>query len=226
VATKGEITKTILSMRFLPNSPITDQNVASVIETFEQVLSDLPGEVVVAAARQYLSTATFFPSPGALRESAIDLQMLAIGIPTPAEAWSMVLGAERFFDTVLCKEGRRFRLALDGVTGGEYWAAMGFYASHVDQCSICVEGGRRETYKHPAVANTVAMLGGREVLLTDNPVADRARFIEAYREVVARERMRAGMIPEVRQYVEKHALESGSAPKQIAEVIGHLKGEK
>jgi hypothetical protein len=226
VATRSEITKTILSMRFLPNSPIKDGNVEAVVETFEQVLSDLPNDVVVAAARQYLSTATFFPSPGALRESAIDLQMLAIGIPTPAEAWGMVLGAVQYREMALCADGTALRNGLEGKTNYEYWVAQSLYTAHLNDCKICDEGGYKEIYRHPAVANTVILLGGRETLLTNNPVSDRARFIEAYRDVVARERMRAGMVPEVQEYVRKHALEAGKAPKQIQDVIGAMKGAK
>jgi hypothetical protein len=71
-------------------------------------------------------------------------------------------------------------------------------------CSVCTEGGYRELYASPAVAECVKMLGGRDMLLTDNPTADRARFIEAYREIVARERKKAGMLPQVRAYIDAH----------------------
>ncbi len=44
--------------------------------------------------------------------------------------------------------------------------------------------------------------GGRDVILTDNPVSDRKQFIDAYREVIARERMKMGMTPTVARFVE------------------------
>jgi len=88
----------------------------------------------------------------------------------------------------------------------------------MDTCEICTLGGLKEVYSHPVVAETVKVLGGRDVIITDNPTADRARFIDAYREIVARERTKNAMLPVVREYVQdkQKSLVAGSI-KALAE---------
>jgi hypothetical protein len=185
-------------MQYLPNSPINDMNVEQVIDTFMIVLEDLPAETILAAARQYLSTETFFPTPGKLRELAMDLQMLSMGVPTPGEAWGMVLTARRYVGSKWCAVGVELRdqaISTRSAYPKEYY-------EHMDSCDFCTaSGGFKDVYSNGVVEATVRLLGGRDVILTDNPVADRARFIEAYREVVARERTKAAMLPDVQEYV-------------------------
>ena len=189
-----EISRLILPMKYYPNSPITDINVEVVIGSFFETLNDLSFETVEAAVRQYQSTETFFPTPGKLREIAMDLQMLAMGVPTASEAWGMVLTAEKHVPSVWCEVGAELRnRAFEGYAQA--------YNAHMDGCMFCVPGGFREVYAHPAVEETVKILGGRDIIITDNPTADRARFIDAYREIVARERRKAAMTPEVKAYV-------------------------
>ncbi len=214
MANRTQITRAILTMQYLPNSPITERNVESVVDTFEMVLSDLPAETVEAATRQYLSTETFFPTPGRLREIAMDLQMLAIGLPTPAEAWGMVLSANKYTEKVLCQIG--YDLYTACANSSNYNENLRAYSMHMDECTTCVMGGYKEDYGHPSVAETVRLLGGRDIILTDNPTADRARFIEAYREVVARERTKTAMLPAVKNYVEQKSLEVSSQIKQLS----------
>lgn len=216
MANRQEITRHILTMQYLPNSPITGTNVESVIDTFEIVLSDLPAETVEAATRQYLSTGTFFPTPGRIREIAMDLQMIAIGLPAPAEAWGMVLTANKYREKVLCEEGSR--LYDTALSGQEYSANLRLYSMHMDTCGICDSGGFHEDYGHPVVEETVKLLGGRDVILTDNPTADRARFIEAYREVVARERMKTAMLPSVKSYIADKKFIELQAKEQIKQL--------
>lgn len=207
MANRTQITRAILTMQYLPNSPITERNVESVIDTFEMVLSDLPAETVEAATRQYLSTETFFPTPGRLREIAMDLQMLAIGLPTPAEAWAQVNNAYQYQDPMFCEAGANLRDKC-GNPNSNYWTAIADYQKHMGECEICTTGGFSEKYGHPVVAETVRLLGGREIILTNNPTADRARFLDAYREVVSRERTKTAMLPTVKNYVEETRVKS------------------
>lgn len=220
MATREHIIHEISKLQFLPNSPITQSTIKGVMDSFEAVLSDLPAETVTAAVRQYLGTETFFPTPGRIREIGMDLQMLAMGFPTPAEAWGMVLTAERHVDSFRCEEMYRYQLRAEEAVkihdGKAYNEVMYLIINH--NCGVCTTGGIKEVYAHPAVEETVKMLGGRNVILTDNPVADRARFIPAYQEVIARERMRTAMLPEVRKYVEeKQRLLTVSPMKQLSE---------
>jgi hypothetical protein len=57
------------------------------------------------------------------------------------------------------------------------------------------------------VEQTVKRLGGLDALMTDNPAADRARFIDAYREIVSLERKDAGRIPEVSKFIDARRAE-------------------
>jgi hypothetical protein len=201
----------------LPNSPITDRDsLNETVNLFFAVLGDLPADMAKAATIQYLSEGNpFFPMPGVLRDKAMELQMLAAGLPTAGEAWGMVLTANRPANPVFCDEGARLRDAVNNAA--TYWSSLKEYSRHVDECDVCDLGGYRENYRHPAVAETVKMLGGRDAILTDNPAADRARFLEAYREVIAREKMKMGMTPRVAEFVEnsRPALVSGEL-KQLS----------
>lgn len=212
MATKPEIMEIVNLLKRLPNSPITD--VASLNETvtlFLAVLEDLPADMVKAATIQYLSEGNpFFPSnPGVLRDKAMELQMLAMGIPSPAEAWGMVMAANKPTPHLFCETGAALRDAC--MSGENYGAALAASRQHDKECGICGKGideqvndygGFRDEYAHPAVAEAVRLLGGRDTILTDNPVSDRKQFIDAYREVVARERMKMGMTPTVAKFVE------------------------
>jgi hypothetical protein len=201
----------------LPNSPITDRDsLNETVNLFFAVLGDLPADMAKAATIQYLSEGNpFFPMPGVLRDKAMELQMLAAGLPTAGEAWGMVLTANRPANPVFCDEGARLRDAVNNAA--TYWSSLKEYSKHVDECETCDLGGYRENYRHAAVAETVKLLGGRDAILTDNPAADRARFLEAYREVTAREKMKMGMTPRVAEFVEssRPALVSGEL-KQLS----------
>lgn len=201
---KSDTLEIVNLIKRLPNSPIADRDsLNETVNLFHAVLGDLPADMAKAATIQYLSEGNpFFPTPGVLRDKAMELQMLAAGLPTAGEAWGMVLAGNRPADPVFCDEGARLReSANDPAT---YWSALKDYSLHVDNCEQCDLGGYRENYGHPAVAETVKMLGGRDAILTDNPAADRARFLEAYREVIAREKMKMGMTPRVAEFVENN----------------------
>lgn len=216
MATLKEIYAIVKLIKDLPNSPIGNgDSLDATVNLFHKILKDLPCDMVQAATVQYLSESNpFFPTPGTLREKAMDLQLLAMGIPTAGEAWGMVLAANHPADPVFCEEGATLR---DAVSGSEsYWLALREYSKHLDDCRVCDLGGYREKYGHPAVAEAVRCLGGREAILTDNPVSDRARFIDAYREVIAREKMKMGMTPAVAEFVENNR------PVLVAESVKQL----
>lgn len=223
MATEQEIMQAVLLCRFMPNSPITDDNVKAVARTFIVILEDLPAEFLQAAAVQYLSENKFFPTPGDFRNTAMDLFMLSLGIPSGAEAWGMVLSAYSYQEPVFCQTGAGLRQAyIEHQTRGELAA----YDAHMKSCEVCNIGGYAERYSHPAVEETVKMFGGREVIITDNPAADRARFIEAYREVVAKQRKMQGMIPKVRAFIEDKSNKLLSTSDAIKSLASGMKGQK
>jgi len=209
---KSEVLEIVNRIKYLPNSPIVNREILDeMVETFFLLLEDLPADMVKAATVQYLSEGNpFFPSnPGVLRDKAMELQMLAMGIPSPAEAWGMVMAGLKPAHHVFCETGAALRDAC--ISGENYGATLAASKRHDKECAVCGKGisedvndygGFRDEYAHPAVAETVRLLGGRDVILTDNPVSDRKQFIDAYREVVARECMKMGMTPVVAKFVE------------------------
>ena len=114
MADRPQITHALLVLSSLPNCPIKDGNLEIIIDAYQIVLKDLPGEDVQAATMHYLSTGTFFPTPGQLRRTVMDLRLSASGIPTAAEAWADVGHALRYIDAHYCPEGQRMRdMAMD-----------------------------------------------------------------------------------------------------------------
>ncbi|MRR31567.1 hypothetical protein EG834_14850, partial [bacterium] len=109
MANKSDINKILTVMYALPNCPIGMDNIELMIEAYHMVLKDLPGEDVEAAAVHYLSTGPFFPTPGQLRQTVMDLRLSASGIPTAAEAWADVGHALHYIDAHFCPEGQRLR---------------------------------------------------------------------------------------------------------------------
>lgn len=205
MASKSEVATILAVMSCLPNSPFSGvkERDALIVEAHYLVLKDFDIRHLQAAAAQYLSEATFFPTPGNLRQSALDLVMSARGIPTAAEAWASVQDAWRYVYPFLCREGERLtNAALEASRTGEgYWTSLAHEGAHKQACLVCKPGGFREVYSHPVVAEAVRSLGGRDNLFTDNPASDRARFIDAYREIVMRERKDASHIPEVTAFI-------------------------
>ena len=214
MSTRAEVIHLVSEIQYLPNSPITNATIRGVMDMFIDDLEDLPVELVTAAFRQYRSTAIFFPTPGSIREIAMDLQMIAMGVPTPTEAWGMVLTAEKNISAVWCEVGGALRDTM-------YDGSWDKYRRHMDECLICRPGGTKDVYNHAVVEETVRMLGGRDIIITDNPTADRVRFIDAYREIVARERKKVAMLPTVRSYIEDR--QQRMIETQIKQLAGGLK---
>lgn len=192
----------------MPNAPTG--NLSDVFDLFYEQVKDFPAEVFDAALKQYLTEETFFPSPGAIRRKAVDLQLLAMGIPTANEAWGEVLSAYKYTQPARCDEGER----LDNLAAraneigqsGVYFATLRLIDEHLVTCHRCTRGGYAEVYSHPVVAEVVKQLGGRDALLTDNPASDRKQFVDAYRERLQIEIRKIGMTPDVADYVREQAL--------------------
>lgn len=202
----------------LKNSPLTREKFSETLESFYDTLGDLPRETLFAAVNQYKSGATWFPTAGEIRNQAADLQMLVFGVPTAAEAWAEVLAPERAIPAAYCSEGDRLR-RLSENANGDYWKIIAEYTKHRENCAECKDGGLKKIYSHPAVEKTVKRLGGIDAILTavSMRAADRARFIDAYKEILAKEKKVAMMPASVRSYLEgvKRARLSNSVQSEI-----------
>jgi hypothetical protein len=212
MSTQAKIKSILESLISLPNAP---QITPALILEYHAALGHWSDEILEMAALHYRSTETFFPTAGVLNNKVLDMQMLAAGIPTAGEAWSQVLTALRYVETVLCEDGNDLRLSITG-TSTDWIKSQRDYDEHRRLCQICKQGGLQEVYSHPVVAETVRLLGGRDVLMTDNPAADRKQFIDAYRERVAIEGRKFIMPPQVKEFIqEQRAQIAGVQIKQL-----------
>ena len=72
-------------------------------------------------------------------------------------------------------------------------------------------------WSHPLVESTVKTLGWRNLCMSENQVADRARFIQAYEQLEQRAINDALMLPEVRGYIESNGGRIADGIKQLVE---------
>ena len=63
--------------------------------------------------------------------------------------------------------------------------------------------GLDESKIHPLVLQTIKLLGWRNLCMSTNQTADRARFLEAYNDLVDRKEKGDIALPEVRGYIEQ-----------------------
>ncbi|HPO87411.1 MAG TPA: hypothetical protein PLN86_16335 [Candidatus Hydrogenedentes bacterium] len=205
MATRDQIKAILNLLATLPNCPITSKDTADIVTNMYVVaLSDVPNEYLQAAYLQYISSNNpFFPSnPGTLREIAYDLEMTAQNIPTASQAWAMLLRGPERIVARFCDKGLELREAVENAAAGTYWNAVHEYGKHVDNCDKCIPSSRDGSYGSDVVDVVVRMMGGRDVIFTDNAAADRARFILAYNELVINERRKMQMVPEVREFID------------------------
>ena len=77
---------------------------------------------------------------------------------------------------------------------------------------------RMPEFTHPLIKHTVDCVGGwLQLCWSENAVADRARFIQAYETLAKRKRTQSRMLPQVREVLE---LASGKMRQEIAARIG------
>jgi len=139
------------------------------------VLGDIDGDLLQQVAAHLASTQKFFPSAGEIRRAAFHLAEVGLGIPTAQDAWAEV--------TAMIRKG--FYFQADG----------GWYEVRAPKAEDC---------SHPVVFQAVEGVGGWATLrASENIVADRARFIQAYEVLQARYREKERMLPGVRQAVEE-----------------------
>ena len=60
-------------------------------------------------------------------------------------------------------------------------------------------------FDQPALAEAVKRLGWRQLCLSDNPISERARFLDCYQRIVEREVQRALMPPAVQKLIARRA---------------------
>ena len=78
---------------------------------------------------------------------------------------------------------------------------------------------RLPEFSHPLIKSAVDGVGGwRELCMSTNAVADRARFAQAYETLAKRGRAQARMLPEVHEVVKRLAAGRGAATRRLTEL--------
>lgn len=77
----------------------------------------------------------------------------------------------------------------------------------------------RPEFSHPLIEQIVRDLGWRSLCLSDNQIADRARFMDAYEKNLKVSRRRRQMLPEVTGIVDKRLEDRRASIKQLSMVM-------
>ena len=167
------------------------------IDVYVQALQDIDAAILRAASIECIThddggKGDWFPSVARIRRYAAEITTGKAAKMTASDAWGMVTTRLSFPERILmpsyqyeeARERYPWLLAYEPEEDG----------IHVRLCKLPDE-----------VEAAVASIGGWAYLRreTDNLVADRARFIEAYNTTERREQQRAEMAPGVREMVDK-----------------------
>lgn len=157
------------------------------IDEYMAVLEDLDPYDIEAAVQHIISSPSpYYPKPGEIREVIFDLRTRADGAPTPYEAWGQV---------------------IEALYAGAGHPIVGYEHENGDKA--------KDFGVHENVLQAVQYLGGwRAFYDSENTTADRARFVDAYREVARRATEDQRMLPQVRQHI-KSLADSMSASRQL-----------
>jgi hypothetical protein len=214
MADRNDIIDVIMGMRHLPNCPLTGDPVhdQSVLLPYLAVLHDLDPQLVRRACEDYTSSETYFPTPGQLRKSCLDLLVAAAGIPSALQAWQMFTQAVRRLPAVWCETGATMSAACECPRGRKWNDATMEYRRHIDTCTVCRGAKYVEHYDNEFVAAAVDDARGRDAFLTGNESSDRQKFMQHYTEFLNRKLEEIGRLPDVRAYLESH-------PATLADLI-------
>lgn len=98
------------------------------------------------------------------------------------------------------------------------------YAAWEEVCKqISVNGGDhgKPVWSNPIVQKAVEQLGWRNLRMSEDPISDRARFVQSYEQLAKRAETEMMLIPEVRGYIESKGAQLLQSPaeqmKRLAE---------
>ena len=81
-------------------------------------------------------------------------------------------------------------------------------------------------FSHPLIAQAVRQMGWRELCLSENQIADRARFIQCYEQLMSRATKEDMLLPEVRGYIEANGARLMAPADSIRLLADRLSGKK
>lgn len=79
-----------------------------------------------------------------------------------------------------------------------------------------IGSSRFPEFSHPLITQVVRQFGWTNLCMSENQIADRARFLEAYAQTNKSSRRRAQMLPEVLDIVDHKLISAGEKIKQLA----------
>jgi len=172
------------------------------------VLHDIPIDLLETAARQCLATLKWFPKPAEIREQALQLVLISLGIPNANDAWAEV--TKRMQNTFRVRRiGDRIQVAITGM----YEETPGGYLTQRQPTA--------NDWSTPLIQKAIDGIGGwRTLRASDNPIADRSQFIAAYERYSMRHMQAARMLPETREAVLRWRESGGPLP--VGVVAGQL----
>lgn len=138
-----------------PNFAATRETIA----VYSRVLSDVPEELLQAAALDCVSKCKWFPTVSELRDAALSIKRIGLAQPSAFEGWEEVV-----------------RLIREH---GHGWLPE---------------------FSHPWIGAAVRQIGGwGRICMSENLVADRARFFECYQDAERRNLEGERTLPQVRE---------------------------
>ena len=175
MATKNDIIQTVAMLsaaysNFQPNEYTP--------RVFDQILGDLPADLLEAATMKCLGEArAFAPAPGEIREVAGKLRIQAAGIPSAAMAFEEVVGMPASMTRIVSSE-------WDDVKKLNWINKVNLH------------------FSHPFVEAAARRLGWPKTFPTDNPSADRAQFYRIYESELSNTIHDDMQLPLVGKYLE------------------------
>jgi hypothetical protein len=178
---------------------------------YYDVLHDIPLDLLQSAARECVATLKWFPKAAEIREQALQLVMIALGIPTANDAWAEVTRRMQNSFRVRQVDGK-VAVAITGM----YEQAP---AGHLVRRSP-----NAEDWSTPIIQKAIDGIGGWAALQrSDNPIADRSQFIRAYERYSMRQMQVARMLPATKQAILRWKNSGGVLPITLG--AGHKEQE-
>jgi len=128
------------------------------------------------------------------------------------QAMKTCIARGKFFPTIA-----EIREAAANLTTANLPAAAEAWGEVLEQMRR-VGSYRQPEFSNPVISRVVSYFGWRELCISENLVADRARFLQAYEAEVQRGQETLQLLPETRQAIQAGALASGV--KLLAEKLG------
>lgn len=149
-------------------------------EVYSSLLSEIPVNILEAAAKQIMVENTFFPSIAELRNKSLELMYGTKDYPLPGEAYLNAIKAHEPYKTLSDDQDEQ-----------------GNWLTHYVEFE----------WLHPIVLKAAELMGWPNKFPTDNPTADRAQFYKVYESIINREVEQNKLLPDVKQVSEQYRLE-------------------